>query len=130
MKNEARRRATQIVQREIPQYIAHLNSLIGAGSTDKSSPLWRGQLTHGAYVKENVKLVYQPSREDGAGNILSQHAPAIVIRGVDELSLTDVAKAKEHSDAMGDDLERPGMQWGGRLASNEVCDRLMDLVEE
>lgn len=122
MKTEARKRATHIIQREIPEYIANLNGLIEAGKIDKSSPLWRGHLKEGAYVKENVKLVYQPSHGDEAKP--AHETPTIVIRGVDELSLNE---SKNRAD---EGSEVPGMQWKGRLVSNDMCDRLMDLLEE
>lgn len=130
MKDEARKRAIHIIQRDIPEYIAHLNGLIEASKTDESSPLWRGQLKHGAYVKENVKLAYQQSSEDDARNIQPQGTPPIVIRDVDELSLTNVAVRDERLNSVVHGLEQPGIQWKGRLASNEVCNRLMDLLEQ
>lgn len=122
MKNEARKRAADIIQREIPDYIAHLDGLIEAGKRDESSPLWRGHLKEGPYVKKNVQLVYQPSHGPEAER--AHETPTIVIRGVDGLSVN------ESMNRLDEDSEVPGMRWQGRLVSNDVCDRLMDLLEE
>lgn len=128
MKNEARKRATELIQREIPEYIAHLNGLLEAGKTEESSPLWQGHLKTGAFVKENVKLVFKLDSTE-ARDVQRQGTPTIVIRGVDELSLTDATTNEYKHATMDENLEVPGMQWKGHLASNEACDRLMDLLE-
>jgi hypothetical protein len=129
MKNEARKRATEIIQREIPEYIAHLNGLIEAGKTNESSPLWQGHLKTGPFRKENVKLVFKrPEGTDAeARDEQRQGTPNIVIRGVDDLSLTEISTTNVSK--VDEDLEVQGAVWRGGLAPNEACDRLMSLIE-
>jgi hypothetical protein len=120
-KEEARKRATEIIQREIPQYITHLNGLIDGANNDKNSPLWQGHLTQGPFVKEHVKLVFDNDRgaeSDGQ----PQGAPTILFRNVDELSLKELPSTDV-------EVGVTGPQWRGRLTSNIACDRLMDLLE-
>jgi hypothetical protein len=120
-KDEARKRATEIIQREIPQYIAHLNGLIDGANNDENSPLWQGHLTKGSFVKEHVKLVFDNTRP-AESDEQRQGAPTIVSRNDDELSLKELPSTDV-------DVEVPGPQWRGRLTSNTACDRLMDLLE-
>lgn len=129
MKNEARKRATEIIQREIPEYIAHLNGLIEDGKTNESSPLWQGHLKTGPFLKENVKLVYNTSdkTDTNTGDVQRQGTPTIVIRGVDELSMSDAITA--NGAKVDEDLNVQGAVWKGGLPPNEACDRLMNLVE-
>lgn len=119
-----------LIQKEIPAYIKHLNGLLAAAESDSSSPLWKGHLDSGPFLKENVKLIQkEPRRKDRS----SPGTPTIVVRGVDGLSL-DPNYAPEGDQAgqgplSPTDNEMIGKRWEGGLEANEVCNRLNVLVE-
>lgn len=74
------REDVSLIQRGIPQFIDHLDHSNEAGKNDESSPLWRGHLKTGAYIKQNVKLVYKtPNKEEhviGPASMTNQHKHA------------------------------------------------------
>lgn len=76
-------RAKELIQKEIPEYIKHLNEILAAAESDPSSPMWKGHLKSGPFVKDNVKLIFNDARKDQS----SPGTPTIVVRGVDGLSL-------------------------------------------
>lgn len=117
-----------LIQRDIPEYIKHLNALLAAAETDSSSPMWKGHLDSGPFVKDNVKLVRSEPRKEHS----SPGTPTIVVRGVDGLSL-DPDYAPEGEPLQGglsaDIKDSAGKRWEGGLERNEVCGRLNVLIE-
>lgn len=139
-----------MIQREIPSYIAHLTGLLAAAEVDQSSPLWKGHLNSGPFVKENVKLEFSHTasgpggkKETGVEELnaaqkeqANHGTPTIVIEGVDALSLEEPRPASKGIDSdcaqhklKGERHEELGKRWEGQLELNEVCGRLMDMVE-
>lgn len=93
--------------------------------------MWKGHLTSGAFVKDNVKLVFDDERKDHS----SPGTPTIVVRGVDGLSLDpNYAPEEERTNQnlglhSAGDKEITGKRWGGGLDRNEICVQLNAIVE-
>jgi hypothetical protein len=115
---------------------------------DPSSPLWKGHLNSGAFIKENVKLKANGRRNDRE-TILQQGSPTgtptIIVEEVDkfpslkELKLTigePTGQAPGGCDNGDDDcsndggLNGAGHAWQGGLSTNDICDQLMDMIEQ
>ncbi|KAJ9111781.1 hypothetical protein QFC22_006440 [Naganishia vaughanmartiniae] len=148
LKRDARSRAQEIIRSEIPAYLRHLNEVLQFAKDDPSSPLWKGHLNSGPFVKENVKLIMKSQKSDRE-TILQQGSPTgtptIIVEQVDkfpslkELKLTigePTGQVPGGCDNDDDDcsedggLDGPGHAWQGGLPPNEICDKLMDMIEQ
>ncbi|KAJ9091230.1 hypothetical protein QFC21_007293 [Naganishia friedmannii] len=147
IKHDARARAQEIIKFEIPSYLRHLNEILQLAKDDPSSPLWRGHLNSGPFVKENVKLKLN-NRKNDRETILQQGSPTgtptIIVEEVDKFpSLKELklmigeptgqmrGRCDNDNDDCSEDggLNGAGHAWQGGLPMNEICDKLMDMIE-
>ncbi|KAJ9091229.1 hypothetical protein QFC21_007292 [Naganishia friedmannii] len=126
-KQEARSRAKAILQNELPEYIRHIADLLKQAQDDEASPLWKGHLKSGTFDKENIHLK-APIRlaEDGPATSATNGGHG------QEVSKTCTFKGegtRNGSTRLKESDIPMGRCWQHSTPPNDVCDRLMDLLQ-
>lgn len=144
-KQQARRRAKDTIQQQLPEYIEHLSDLLEKADQDETSPFWKGHLESEKFAAENTNLVAPGgistpndhaviATRDGPFRALN---PCICSNGSigcrsETVGFEKLQIAKEEGSEV--HLEEAsqlplGRCWQHKVSPNETCDRVMKLVQ-